>query len=118
MKNSVSADHQSKAVHEIDEVQLADIIKVDNKVNVYFFWENGCPHCAAEFVFFKRIKEEYGTYFQLYAFETWEHPKNAELLTAFADAMVNRLSVYRIPLSVIRYFRAFRQAMKKRWRMQ
>ena len=27
------------------DAKLEDIVYDENKVNIYFFWGNGCPHC-------------------------------------------------------------------------
>ena len=45
--------------------------KEKEKVNVYIFHGNGCPHCAKALEFFDSIKEEYGKYYTLKKYETW-----------------------------------------------
>lgn len=69
------------------DVTINDVKYDDNKVNIYFFWGNGCPHCEAEFSFFESIKNEYGDYFTLNTFEVWNNEENANLLSVFAKNM-------------------------------
>lgn len=75
-------------------------VKYDkNKVNIYFFWGDGCPHCEEEFAFFDSIKTEYGDYFILNTFETWKNKDNKKLLTQFAGAMGDEVSG--VPYTII-----------------
>lgn len=93
LKNSSSynASNNTPNVSEennlLKEVNLENIVKEDNKVNIYFFWGNGCPYCAEEFEFFECIKEKYGDYYNLYTFETWYNDENAKLIYTFAESM-------------------------------
>lgn len=58
----------------------------NKKVNVYFFYGNGCPHCAEAEKFFDSIQEEYGQYFTLVDYETWYDTDNAALMEKVAEA--------------------------------
>lgn len=58
---------------------------VDNKVNVYFFRGDGCSYCASAEEFFESIQDEYGQYFNLVDFETWNDAGNAILLENVAE---------------------------------
>ena len=55
------------------------------EVNIYFFWGEGCPHCAAAKPVLEQIAAENPqvTYFD---FEVYNHPENVELFYAFANA--------------------------------
>lgn len=55
-------------------------VEKDKKVKVYFFRGEGCPHCAEAEEFFKSIKEEYGQYYKILDYETWNDANNADLL--------------------------------------
>jgi glutaredoxin len=55
------------------------------KVNVYLFWGNGCPHCEIAKFFLKKLSKEYGEYFNLVEKEVWDHPENEELLNKIAN---------------------------------
>ena len=96
--NSNSSNNTSN-VSEEDNIDIENIVKEDNKVNIYFFWGNGCPHCAKEFEFFESIKEEYGNYYNLYTFETWYNDENAKLLYTFAENMNDEVSG--VPYTII-----------------
>lgn len=54
--------------------------ETDNRVKLYFFRGEGCPHCADAEEFFNSIQEEYGQYFKIIDYETWYNEENAELL--------------------------------------
>ncbi len=42
---------------------------------IYFFWGDGCPHCAAAKPFLARLAQEYPGV-QIRDFEVWDHPEN------------------------------------------
>ena len=52
----------------------------EEKVNIYFFYGDGCPHCAHEESFFEDFEKEYGKYYNLYMFETWNDSSNQSLM--------------------------------------
>lgn len=81
------------------DAKLEDIVYDENKVNIYFFWGNGCPHCEEEFKFLKSIETEYGNYFTLNTFEVWYSKDNAEILEQFANAMGDE--VKGVPYTII-----------------
>ena len=85
-ENNIDNESTEKPSNTVD-VNLDNITKEEGKVNIYFFWGDGCPHCESEFAFFDSIESEYGDYYNLYTFETWKNEKNAELLKIFSDAM-------------------------------
>ncbi len=84
---------------ESKEINLEHVVKEENKVNIYFFWGRGCPHCEEEFAFFESIKAQYGAYYNLYSFETWYNKENAELLHVFASYMKD--TVKGVPYTII-----------------
>lgn len=55
------------------------------KVNVYFFYGNGCGYCANAEAFFDDLKEDYGDQFNLVMYETWYDTDNADLMQKVAD---------------------------------
>lgn len=89
--------------NETEDLKLDSLIENisynDKKINIYFFWGNGCPHCAAEFEFFESIQSEYGDYFTLNTFETWHDEKNKKIAKVFAAAMGDELTG--VPYTVI-----------------
>ena len=58
----------------------------DEKVNVYFFYGNGCSYCANAEAFFEDLEEDYGDQFNLVMYETWYDEDNADLMQKVADA--------------------------------
>ena len=58
---------------------LEDVTFNNDKINVYLFWGNGCPHCEYLLSYLEEIYPEYQKYFDFYGFETWENEENAEL---------------------------------------
>lgn len=85
-ENNIDNESTEKPSNTVD-VNLDNITKEEGKVNIYFFWGDGCPHCEEQFAFFDSIESEYGDLYNLYTFETWKNEKNAELLKIFSDAM-------------------------------
>ena len=62
------------------------VLAKDNKpVNVYFFYGNGCPHCAEAEEFFDSIEDELGDKFNVVAYETWYDSDNVDLMNEVAD---------------------------------
>lgn len=68
-------------------VKVDNISYDENKVNIYLFWGNGCPHCENAMAFFESIEKEYGNYFKLNKFEVWYDKDNKEIMNQFASAM-------------------------------
>ena len=54
--NAISNDYKDR-VHDIVDKKVED-----DKINIYFFRGEGCPHCAQEEKWLESIKEEYGDY--------------------------------------------------------
>ncbi|MFW5888654.1 MAG: glutaredoxin family protein, partial [Patescibacteria group bacterium] len=52
---------------------------------VYFFWGEGCPHCAEEKSFLEDMEEEYPD-LEVKMFETWNDQENAQLFREMAAA--------------------------------
>lgn len=49
------------------------------KINVYLFWGNGCPHCEHAKEFFSSIEQEYSKYYNLIDYEVWYDEENNNL---------------------------------------
>ncbi len=81
------------------DVIIDNVTKEDNKVNIYFFYGNGCPHCENELSFFDEIEDEYGKYYNLYIFEVWYDDYNSNLLKIFSYSMGK--SVNSVPYTII-----------------
>ena len=57
---ALSSKYEDK-IHDIVNEEVEE-----GKVNIYFFFGDGCPHCAKEERFFNDLKKEYGDYYNLY----------------------------------------------------
>lgn len=55
------------------------------KVTIYFFWGDGCAHCAEEKPFLEDLDEKYPKV-EVKMFETWNDPDNAALFQEVAKA--------------------------------
>jgi thiol-disulfide isomerase/thioredoxin len=53
-------------------------------VIVYFFWGEGCPHCADEKPFLERLKQQYPV--EVRAYEVWYVPENQDIFIKMAAA--------------------------------
>ncbi len=81
------------------DTKLSNVKYDKNKINIYFFWGNGCPHCEKELKFFESIETEYGDYFNLHTFEVWYNKENENLLRNFASKMNDE--VKGVPYTII-----------------
>ena len=66
---------------------LADIDYDSDKINIYFFWGNGCSVCESFLNFMVDNYADYQQYFNFYAFEVWYNEDNHALFEAFADEL-------------------------------
>lgn len=96
-----------------EEIKLDYLTYDENKVNIYLFWGDGCPHCENAINFLNSIEEEYGKYYELNKFEVWYNPDNGKLLHQFASKMGEDVSV--IPYIIIgdKTFKGFREEYKQ-----
>ncbi|MBS7021070.1 MAG: glutaredoxin family protein [Firmicutes bacterium] len=53
-------------------------VEATDKLNVYLFHGNGCPHCEAEIEFLESIQSDY-PYMNLIKYEIWENEENQAL---------------------------------------
>ena len=83
-----------------------------DKVNIYFFRGEGCPHCADEEKWLDVVKKEYGSKINIYDFEVWYDEDNASLLKKVKDEM--NFSGRGVPFTVIgdSYFVGYSDTIK------
>jgi len=62
---------------------VVDTDKNPNKVIVYFFFGEGCPHCSAEKPYLQEWAEKYPE-IEVKYFETWSNKENAALFQEVA----------------------------------
>ncbi len=65
--------------------------KAANETTAYFFWGEGCPHCAQEENFLKTLKQEHPE-LSIKTFEIYNHQKNAAFLEEIAKKLGTTVS--------------------------
>ena len=80
--------------------QLVDEKVEDNKINIYFFFGDGCPHCANEEKFLTLLEEKYGEYYNLYTYETWYDSDNLSLMKKVKESMGDNIN-NAVPYTII-----------------
>jgi len=75
----------------------------ESEVKIYFFWGKGCPHCAQEKPFLKKLEQKYPEV-KVYDFEIWHNKKNRDLLIKAGKKL--NINVSGVPFTVVgeRYF--------------
>lgn len=111
-ENSNLAETEDDDFSEFNDI-LKDITYNENKVNIYFFFGDGCHYCESEYEFFKEIENEYGKYYKLYRFEVLYNEKHQELLELSASVMGDQIRG--IPYTIIgsKTFIGFNEEIKQ-----
>ena len=78
-----------------------EVISADNRVKVYFFRGEGCPHCADAETWFDSIQESYGSKFTIVDYETWYSEENSELMKKVAKIRGEEESATGVPYIII-----------------
>lgn len=83
------------------------------KINVYLFWGDGCPHCEHAKEFFSSIEEEYGKYYNLVEYEVWYDEDNNNLMSKVNNEL--EANATGVPFIVIgdEYFRGYSSGMNE-----
>ena len=91
----------------------ADETKEKDKINVYLFRGEGCPHCAEAEEWFDTLKddEEYSKYYILVDYEVWYDEDNAKLMDKVAEKLGTEANG--VPFLVIgdKYYSGFAESM-------
>lgn len=74
--------------------KLSDI--TNEKVNIYLFWGDGCPHCKQEFEWLDKQDKKS---FNLYGFEVWHNKDNVKIMNKFSKALNEEVTG--VPYTVI-----------------
>jgi len=70
----------------------------EHTVDVYFFWGEGCPHCAKEKFFLEKLQQEIN-YIELHSFEVWHDKQGQEILLKLTrESNINPAGV---PITII-----------------
>ncbi|MEX0920016.1 MAG: thioredoxin family protein [Candidatus Pacearchaeota archaeon] len=57
-----------------------------DKVTIYFFWGDGCPHCATQKPYLEEWAVKYDGEVEIKMFETWKNSDNVPLFQEAAQA--------------------------------
>lgn len=60
-----------------------------NRIVIYFFWGEGCPHCVHEKPFLEQLEQKYPQ-LEVKSYETWYNQENAKLFSEMAEAFGTR----------------------------
>lgn len=80
-QNQISKNTQTNI--EFLKMTEKDIKSSKNKVNIYVFWGDGCPHCKYLAQFFDSNKSELKDKMNLYTFEVWKDSTNLKFMKDF-----------------------------------
>lgn len=75
-----SADGYEEQVKLLEDIDISKYKEDKDKVNVYFFRGDTCSHCFEALVFFAKMSNDFGKYYNLKSYEVWKNQENAELL--------------------------------------
>jgi len=67
-------------------LENSDLIGNPDKVTIYFFWGEGCPHCETQKHYLEEWGEKYGDKIEVKMFETWKNSDNVALFREVAKA--------------------------------
>jgi len=69
-----------------------------SNVKIYFFWGEGCPHCAAEKRFLEKLKEKYPE-IEIEMIEVWNNKDNSILFKRVIE--IYGIKTPRVPITII-----------------
>ena len=69
-----------------------------DKINLYFFYGDGCTHCAKEEIFLKKLAQE-NENIKIYYYETWHNKENQDLLVELGKEL--DIIIRGVPLLII-----------------
>ena len=78
--------------------KLASPTAAKTGASIYFFWGEGCPHCAEEELFLDKLAEKYPQV-QILDFETWSNADNRKLLIEIGKKL--NVNVSCVPFTVV-----------------
>ncbi len=91
--NALTTDYKDK---------LGDALGVEiteNKINLYLFRGEGCPHCRKEEEWLEEIKKKYEDYLNVYDFEVWYSKENQEKYVTATEIM--EINTNSIPFTIV-----------------
>lgn len=96
-------EYQSEKAEAIilKQATIEDIKKESDKINIYVFWGDGCPHCEELFEFLENIKSNYGKYYNVYGFEVWYEEENRKLMDQFKEELKEETGSRGVPYFIV-----------------
>ena len=88
------------ASHYKDKVaKIVNVKQEENKINLYLFHGQDCPHCAEEKVWLEEIKDKYKDEVNFYYYEVWYNQTNAKLV----EQVMKEFNITKsaVPLTII-----------------
>lgn len=73
-------------------------VQAVNRVNLYFFYGDGCPHCVKEEKFLDKLEQAYAN-INIYRYEVWQNRDNAKLLSRLAKEL--KLEILGVPILIV-----------------
>lgn len=61
--------------------------KEEDKINIYLFHGEECPHCAEEREWLKDIQKKYKKYIKIYKYEVWHNEENSHMMEEAAKKL-------------------------------
>ena len=81
--NNSEAEESENSSFKFAKNTEADINPSKDKLNIYIFWGDGCPHCKHLAEFLGEKQSEIGDKISLYTFEVWKDKNNLAFLKSF-----------------------------------
>lgn len=96
-----------KAEEYQDVVAPIASIEASDKITIYFFHGDGCPHCAEENIFLTELKEKYGDKINIVKYEVWYNSNN-DILYSKVKSYLNT-TARGVPFTVVgtKYFSGY-----------
>lgn len=82
------------------DLEFDNYKETDDQIVIYLFRGKGCGFCRAFLTFLNSITEEYGKYFKLVSFETWNDTQNKDLLNETSTFLGESIN-YAVPYIII-----------------
>ncbi len=118
LPNLIFAQEQKKENKVYQDV-VSKILSIEpsDKIRIYFFHGNGCPHCAEAEIFFKEIEKNYKE-IEVLRYEVWYNAENDKKLNEVKSYFLT--SARGVPFIVIgdEYFSGFNTTIKKQMEEQ
>ena len=73
-------------------------VQAEEKVKLYLFWGDGCPHCEAEQEYLADLEQEFDN-LEITKYEVWHHEENNNLLKTIATSTNKTLRG--VPVTII-----------------